>query len=65
MIVTNMEKNPFTSFIPSYIAKSYKLPEPQDFMIDKWIGDMDLYVFDCAKKMMLSGNQFLHKVSGE
>ena len=65
LVVKNTEKNVFSLFNPTYIAKYCKLPAPQDFMIDKWIKDLDMDVLDCAKKMMLSGKQFLHKDSGE
>ena len=34
-------------------------------MTDKWIKDLDMDVFDCAKKMMLDRKQFHHKASGE
>ena len=65
MIVTNTKKKVFSSFSPAYISKVCKLLTPHDFMIDKWIGDLDLDVLDYAKKMMLSRKEFLHRASVE
>ena len=65
MIMLNTEKQHFASFSPSYIAEACKLPAPHIFMTDKWVGDLDLDVLDCAKKMMIFGKQFLHKALGE
>ena len=35
-----------------------KVPAPQIFMTNKWVNDMDLDVFDCAKRMMIFEKQF-------
>ena len=60
LVMTNTEKKGFSSFILAYIAKACKLPAPQDFMIDKWIKDLDMDVLDCVKKIMFSRKQFHH-----
>ena len=65
LVMNNTEKKVFSSFIPAYISKSCKLPIPQVFMKDKWIKDLNMDVFECAKMMMLVEKQLHHKYSGE
>ena len=61
MILENIDKQGFATFIPTYITKACKIPTPRVYMTDNWIKDMDLNVFDCVKKMMVFGKQFCQK----
>ena len=37
MIISNAEGKAFSSFAPTYITKSCKIPTPQTMMTDEWV----------------------------
>ena len=63
--MSNIEGKSFASFTPAYIAKSCNLPAPEISMTDDWINSLSLDYIKFAKLMMIEGNPFQHKTSGE
>ena len=54
LVLNDTEKKAFSSFSPAYIAKTCKLSTTQVFMVNKWIKDLNMHVFDYAE---YSGDQ--------
>ena len=58
MIISNNEGQAFASLTPSFTSKACKIPSPQTMMTYDWINSLILDLFECAKWMMIEGNQF-------
>ena len=58
MILLNIDGQGYAAYIPVYMAQAYKLPTAQIYLIEKWLKEMDLDVFDYIRKMMFHGKQF-------
>ena len=55
MIISNQEGKSFASFTPAYITKACKFPTPHVMMMDDWVKSVDLDIFECGKRMMVTG----------
>ena len=65
MILSNINGQGFSTYILAYVAQACKLPTPQIYLTKKWMKELDLDVFNCVRKMMVHGNLFCTKPSGE
>ena len=65
MIIYNVEGKGFSSFTSTYISKSCNLPVPKINMTEDWIDSLSLNYIECAKLMMIAGNPFRQRSSGE
>ena len=65
MIISNIDREAFASFTPTYITLACKMPTPQVMMTNGWVNKVDLDVLECAKKMMITGRKLHQKETCE
>ena len=65
MIISNLDGEYFFSFTPAYIDLACKLPHAQVTMTGEWVKKVDMYILECAKKIMVTGKQPCQKETGE
>ena len=61
----NLEEKGFASFTAAYIAGSYNLPVSKFILINDWINGLSIDYVGCTKMMMIEGNSFRQRASGE
>ena len=64
-IISNVNGEDFSSFIPSYTTFSFKLPPAQVMMNNDWIKGINIDPLECAKRMIMPGKQLRQKTSGK
>ena len=65
MILDNTKGHGYATYIPAYVAMSYKLPTPQNYLTEGWLKDPNLDVVETVKRMMIPGKNFCTRPSGE
>ena len=65
MIISNTKKKAFASFTLTYITKASKLTTPQVMMTDDWVKSVNLDIFECAKRIIVTCRQLCQKATGE
>ena len=65
MILANVNGKGFTAYSLTYVVQECKLLVAQMYLIEKWLQELDLDIFDCIKKMMIHGKQFRTKPTRE
>ena len=65
MIINDEEGNSIASFTPAFISKAYSLLEVEIRVTTDWVKSLKFYYTTTVKGMMIEGNIFKHKQSGE
>ena len=55
----------FAAYSFAYVAQACKLPIAQIYLTEEWLKELNLDIFYYIKKMMIHGNQFRTKPTGE
>ena len=65
MILANPEGQGYVAYSPAYVPMAYKFPTPQIYLTESWLKDLNLYMVETVKRMMILGNKFCTRPSGE
>ena len=65
MIFSNVDGQGFSTYILSYLSQACKIPTPHIYLIEKWLKELDLDIFDYVRRMMAHGKQFRMRPTGE
>ena len=63
MLICNVDGQVYAAFSPGYVALAYHLPEPQLFLTDRWLDDLQMDFVETLKRMLLPGKIFRHRVT--
>ena len=65
MILENIEKQGYVAYSPAYVSMAYNLPTAQTYLTETWLKELNLDMVETIKKMMIPGNKFCTRPSGE
>ena len=65
MILENIAKQGYAAYSLGYVSMGYNLPTTQVYLIESWLKELNLDMLETINKMMIPGNKFRTRTSGE
>ena len=58
MILANTAKQGYAAYSPSYVSLAYHLLESRVYLTEDWLKEINLYLVETIKRMMIPGKNF-------
>ena len=65
MILKDVNDQGYATYNPGYVALAYHLPEPEVFVSNDWLSNVNMDLIETMKRMMLTGKHFRSRATNE
>ena len=65
MILENVDKQGYATYIPGYVALAYHFPEAQIYLTEDWLKSIRMDLVETLKRMLMPGKKFRTRSTGE